>query len=125
MKSPNKLNMTRPEFFDKFIEKYTEDGISAVVPSQVNLIYAIYSVLLESDLHESDIKQVSCDNETVVVKLADKTMVKEVRQRYNKETIRFGFRWYEIKIKTEKTYLYLTLVEIPDPEEEEPQDDVE
>lgn len=115
----HKVHMTRLDFLDKFIEEYTEAGVSVVIPSQVKLIYTIYSVLLESDLNKSDIKQVSCDDESVVVKLADKTIAKAVRQRYHKEVIRFGDNWYKISIKLDKCYIYVSLEEISVPEEEE------
>lgn len=123
----HKVHMTRLDFLDKFIEEYTEDDVSVVIPSQVKLIYSIYSVLLESDLDKSDIKQVSCDDEAVVVRLADKSLAKAVRQRYHKEVIRFGDNYYKIHIKLDKSYIYVTLEEIPasDEDEEEDRSDME
>ena len=113
----HKVRMTRLDFLDKFIEDYTEAGVSVVVPSQCKLIYSIYSVLLESDLEKKDIKQVSCDNESVVVRLADKSIAKAVRQRYHKEIMRFGDKWYKLHIKLDKAYIYVTLEEVPMPDD--------
>lgn len=119
----HKVHMTRLDFLDKFIDEYTEAGVSVVIPSQVKLIYTIYSVLLESDLDKTDIKQVSCDEESVVVKLADKSLAKAVRQRYHKEIIRFGDNWYKVHIKLDKCYIYVTLEEVPAPDEEDRSDE--
>lgn len=113
----HKVRMTRLDFLDKFIEDYTEAGVSVVVPSQCKLIYSIYSVLLESDLEKKDIKQVSCDNESVVVRLADKSIAKSVRQRYHKEIMRFGDKWYKLHIKLDKAYIYVTLEEVSMPDD--------
>lgn len=113
----HKVRMTRLDFLDKFIDDYTEAGVSVVVPSQCKLIYSIYSVLLESDLEKKDIKQVSCDNESVVVRLADKSIAKMVRQRYHKEIMRFGDKWYKLHIKLDKAYIYVTLEEVPMPDD--------
>ena len=113
----HKVRMTRLDFLDKFIEDYTEAGVSVVVPSQCKLIYSIYSVLLESDLEKKDIKQVGCDDESVVVRLVDKSTAKAVRQRYHKEIIRFGDKWYKLHIKLDKAYIYVTLEEVPMPDD--------
>lgn len=113
------MKMTRPEFMDRFIEEYTEESVAKVIPEQSNLIYAIYSVLLESDLDQSDIKQVNCDNETVVVKLSSKELAKSVRNKFHDDTIRFGYITYKLNIKVDKSYLYVDLEEIPESESEE------
>ena len=89
-----KVNLTRPEFMNVFLDNYTMETMDPIIPDQCNLIYTIYSVLLESNLKRSDIKQVSCDGETVVVKLSSKTMVKDVVSKFHKEIIRFGVKYY-------------------------------
>lgn len=111
----HKVNLTRPEFMDVFLDGYTMETMDPVIPDQCNLIYTIYSVLLESDLKRSDIKQVSCDGETVVVKLSSKSMVKEVVSKFHKEIIRFGVKYYKIHIKTDRCYLYVDLAETEAP----------
>lgn len=110
-----KVNLTRPEFMDVFLDNYTMETMDPIIPDQCNLIYTIYSVLLESNLKRSDIKQVSCDGETVVVKLSSKTMVKDVVSKFHKEIIRFGVKYYKIHMKTDRCYLYVDLIETEAP----------
>lgn len=117
-KKKHKMNMTRPEFLDLFIDSYTEESIEKIIPEQSNLIYTMYSVLLESDLVRSNIEQVDYDDETAVVKLSSKAVAKEVRDNFQGETIRFGYETYEIHIKVDKAYLYVTLEKIADETEE-------
>ena len=115
-----KLNLTRPEFMESFLDDINKESLDPIIPEQTNLIYTIYSVLLESDLKKSDIKQVSCDGETIVVKLASKSMVNNVVSKFHKELIRFGFDYYHINIKTDKCYLFVDLTKtgsvLDDPE---------
>ena len=106
------MNMTRPEFLDLFIEEYTEEKIGKIIPEQSNLIYAMYSVLLESDLVRSNIEQVDYDSDTIVVKMNNKNTAKEVKDNYQNETLRFGYDTYKIHIKLDKAYLYVTLEKI-------------
>lgn len=112
------MNMTRPEFLDLFIDSYTEESIGKIIPDRSNLIYTMYSVLLESDLFRSNIEQVDYDSDTVVVKMNNKITAKEVRDNFQGETIRFGYEIYEIHIKVDKAYLYVTLEKILDETEE-------
>lgn len=115
------MDMSRPEFLDLFIEEYTETEIGKVIPSQTNLIYTMYTVILESDLARSNIESVSYDEETVVVKFKNKSTAKEVRDKYKKETIRLGYDIYQIDIKVDKAYMYISLnfIKSIDDEEEE------
>ena len=111
--------MTRPEFLDKFIDEYTVDGIGKVIPDQSNLIYAIYTVLLESNLSRTDILQVDCDDQSIVVKLSSKDLAKSVKSKFNQETIRFGYDLYKMNVKLDKSYIYVDLELIEDNESEE------
>lgn len=119
MSKKYKMDMSRPEFLDLFIEEYTETEIGKVIPSQSNLIYTMYTVILESDLARSNIESVSYDEETVVVKFKNKSTAKEVRDRYKKETIRLGYDIYQIDIKVDKAYLYISLNHIKSINDEE------
>lgn len=109
-----KMNMTRPEFLKKFLTKagnqgITEDDLSKIVPENSNLVYAMYCVLLESDLERSDITQVHCDGETVVVKLTSKSLAKSVREKWNKEHIRLGIYEYKIKVRVDNCYIFVSM----------------
>ena len=113
------MNMTRPEFMDLFIDEYTEEKVGKIIPEQSNLIYTMYSVLLESDLVRNNIKQVDYDSDTIVVKMNDKETAKEIKDNFQGETIRFGYDMYQIHIKLDKAYLYVTLEKLDMTEETE------
>lgn len=108
--------MTRPEFLDIFIDEYTEEKISKIIPEQTILIYTMYTVLLESDLVRSNIEQVDYDDETIVVKMNSRTTAKEVKENFQGNSIRFGYDIYKIHIKLDKAYLYVSLEKIEETE---------
>ena len=118
MKKKYKMNMTRPEFLDLFIDEYNEACIGKIIPDQSNLIYAMYTVLLESDLMKSNIEQVDYDDNTIVVKMSHKTIAKEVKENYHGETIRFGYDTYNLHVKVDKVYVYVTLDKIESNDED-------
>lgn len=121
----HKLPMTRLEFLDKFVEEYSFQGISPVIPAQYPLIYALYTVLMECNLRPKDISFVSCDGENVVARLQHKDHVKEVVRRYTGEELRLGYDLFQIQLKADKCYLHVTLVKTGSTRKDLPAEDAE
>jgi hypothetical protein len=63
---------------------------------------------MEADINPDDVKYVNIDDESVVVKLSSKSLAKEVKEKSNKEIIRFGMIFYKIKIKVDGPYIIVT-----------------
>jgi hypothetical protein len=109
-----KLNMTRPEFMRRIITQcddshyITEDDLRRYLDMSDHLQYCCYSALMEADINPDDVKYVNIDDESVVVKLSSKSLAKEVKEKSNKEIIRFGMIFYKIKIKVDGPYIIVT-----------------
>lgn len=110
-----KLNMTRPEFLKKFltdsddISDITMADMERIIPGCSNLIYVCYSCIMECDLDKSDITYVNCDGESVVIRLANKQLVKQVKAACHKERYRLGMNWFTAKVKTDGTYVFISI----------------
>lgn len=106
--------MTRPEFLMKFI---TSDGeqlldieeIKKVLPVSYNLIYATYTILMESDLKLDDVPYVNNDGETIVLKFSNKKLPKEIQSNFHKKMMRLGLDYYLLKIKDKDSYLFISI----------------
>lgn len=111
----HKLKMTRPEFLKKFLTNsensndITMEDLERVVPGSSKLIYAAYTVIMEQDLEPTDIKYVNCDDESVMIKCASKSIVKSIKATWHKQTIRLGAYFYRIKVKIDGLYLYISI----------------
>ena len=109
-----KLNMTRPEFMKRILNKcdeshvLTESDFEAMASVEYSPQYCCYSVLMEANLHPEDVLQIHDDSETIVVKLSSKQLAKEIKEKFHKETIRIGYHNYRIKVKTEGSYIFVS-----------------
>lgn len=118
-----KLNMTRPEFLKKFltdtdsIKDITLEDLERILPGCANLIYVCYSCIMECDLEKSDITYVNCDGESVVIRLANKQLVKQIKAACHKTRYRLGLNYFIAKIKTDGTYVFVSID--PDHSDEE------
>lgn len=110
-----KLNMTRPEFMRRILTKgdrnheITEADFEAMASAGYTPQYCCYTVLMGADLHPEDVLQVHDDSESIVVKLADKQLAKQVKEKFNKETIRLGDDVYRVKVKVDKTLVFVSV----------------
>lgn len=112
-----KLNITRPEFLKRFLlgsdddHIITEEDMEREVLRHGKLIYACYSCIMEADLENTQIRFVSCDDDSCVVQMESKSMAKEVKECCNKETLRIGSTYYKLKVKVEGSYIFVSMEE--------------
>lgn len=112
-----KLNITRPEFLKRFLlgsddsHDITEEDLEREILRHGKLIYVCYSCIMESDLENTKIKFVSCDDDSCVVQLESKALAKQVKEECNKDIIRIGSTLYKVKVKVEGSYIFVSLDE--------------
>lgn len=106
-----KLDMTRPMFLTRFIDmdRSAESGLEQIIPNQSKLIHAAYTVLMEHNFNKKDVLAVHCDDESVMVKLASKTLAKQVKEMFHKEEVRLGMYYYKVRVKLKDQYVYISI----------------
>ena len=110
-----KLNMTRPEFMNRLLthcdDSYsiTEEDLKNAVGTSGDIQYCAYTVLMEFNLRREEILYVSKDEESVVVKLPSKNMAKKIKAAWNKELMRIGLMMYRVKVKTDGSYVIISV----------------
>lgn len=107
--------MTRPEFMNRLLthcdDSYsiTEEDLKNAVGTSGDIQYCAYTVLMEFNLKREEILYVSKDEESVVVKLPSKNMAKEIKAAWNKELMRIGLMMYRVKVKTDGSYVIISV----------------
>ena len=87
----------------------TEEDLKNAVGTSGDIQYCAYTVLMEFNLKREEILYVSKDEESVVVKLPSKNMAKEIKAAWNKELMRIGLMMYRVKVKTDGSYVIISV----------------
>lgn len=119
----HKLNVTRPEFLlrmmsDGDVDRLDDDNMKKALYDTSTLSYVVYTVLMEANLKQSDIYEVTNDGESIAVRLESKGIAKKTAEICNKEQVRFGHHMYKVHVKVRDKYLVFTMDQMDDDEEE-------
>lgn len=117
---PYKLNMTRPEFLcvcaDRDSDNITMKDLQKLLPASRDLIYCIYTVLMDSNISSSDIISVDMDNENgAVIQFYHKSVAKKVKENFSKKKIIIGDKEYKASVKHKSNCVFVA-VELMNPE---------
>lgn len=110
-----KLNMTRPEFMNRLLThcsrsyEITEDDLKSAIGTSGDIQYCAYTVLMDFNIDADDILYVNEDGESVVVKLPNKSLPKEIKAAWNKEYMRIGLMMYRVKVKADGQYVIISV----------------
>jgi hypothetical protein len=109
-----KLNMTRPEFLRRILtncddrHKIDEEDLNRLLDKGHALPYCCYTAIMEANINPEDITYINIDEESVVVKLINKSVAKKIKEASHKEMIRLGMIFYKIKVKVDGVYVIVT-----------------
>lgn len=109
-----KLNMTRPEFLRRILtncddrHKIDEEDLNRLLDKGHALPYCCYTAIMEANINPEDITFINIDEESVVVKLINKSVAKKIKEASHKEMIRLGMIFYKIKVKVDGVYVIVT-----------------
>jgi len=64
---------------------------------------------MEFNLGRDEILFINKDEESVVVKLPNKSLAKEIKAAWNKELMRIGLMMYRVKVKADGPYVIISV----------------
>lgn len=119
-----KLGTTRPRFSLHLMSggsvgHLTEDSMVRVLYDKEVLNYCVYSVLMDANIPEKDIKEATCDEESIALMLTSKKQAKEVASQLKRTQVRYGRRTYTMGVKIRDKYVIITATAPIDADDDE------
>lgn len=117
----HKRNLTRPKYSLALIgesyENLTMKSMRRVLKEGNEVCYVAYTVLMDADIQEHDITRIHTDGESVAITFQSAKLAKGVRDKCNKEEVRYGSRKYKAKLKVRDQYLIVETEKISQEDE--------
>ena len=99
----HKLSLTRPKYGLNLMggsyEDLTMAGMRKTLVDCNEVCYVAYSVLMDADIDAKDVVKIHTDGESVAVTLNSSKLAKSVKECCNRETVRYGTRFYRARVK--------------------------
>ena len=105
-----KVKFTRPEALLEMMNSGEIDGLTfsnmkKCLYETTPLVYCVYTVLLDADIDPKDIITMDNDGEAIAITFKNKSIPKEVKEKCNKELVRYGKKIYRIELKVKDRFL--------------------
>lgn len=105
-----KLNITRPEFLLNLmtagnIDELSIDNMKLSLCDTTPLCYCTYTVLMEANINQDDIEAMYNDGESIAITFRKKSDANMIKERCNKNRVRYGLNTYKVKLKTRDRHL--------------------
>ena len=63
---------------------------------------------MDANVPEKDIKEATCDNESIAIMLSSKKQAKDVAAKLKKSKVRYGRHTYKMSVKVRDKYVIIT-----------------
>lgn len=108
-----KLDVTRPTFSLRTMDitsivDLPERSLDDICGNHI-LTYCVYTVLMETNVHNNEMSSVTCDEDSVAIRFIDKDTADKIGRKCNKSKVRFGHKKYRVHVKRRDEYLIFTV----------------
>ena len=111
----NKLNVTRPEFLlhlmGNDMDRLSDDIMRKPLCDDNVLSYCAYTVLMDANVQDSKIDNISADGESLAIRFHKKSDAQAIAAQCHREKVRYGNKTYTIHTKVRDRYIVLSIDE--------------
>ena len=112
----NKLRLTRPKYslglMGGSYDDLTMAGMRKTLRDCNEVCYVAYTVMMDADIDDKDVVRIHTDGESVAVTLKSAKAAKAAKELCNRETVRYGARFYRAKVKAREKILIIETEEL-------------